>query len=65
MNNTTSLTEVSYIERHWEFLQPHVREAIMTLVDGALTGLVERQHVAIETATGSTIDPVGASCVHE
>ena len=29
-------TEVTYIENHWPHLQPHVREAIMTLIDGAL-----------------------------
>ena len=34
---TTTPTEVCYIANHWRFLQPHVREAIMTLVDGALT----------------------------
>ena len=37
-----SPTEVTYLENHWPHLQPHVREAIMTLVDGALTaGLVD------------------------
>ena len=30
-------TEVSYIANHWAHLQPHVREAIITLIDGALT----------------------------
>jgi hypothetical protein len=34
---TTTPTEVCYIANHWHYLQPHVREAIMTLVDGALT----------------------------
>ena len=34
---TTKTTEVCYIANHWRYLQPLVREAIMTLVDGALT----------------------------
>ena len=30
-------TPVTYIAEHWGQLQPHVREAILTLVDAALT----------------------------
>ena len=41
MNKTLSdqrtPTEVVYIENHWAMLPPHVREAIMTLIDGALS----------------------------
>jgi hypothetical protein len=39
-------TEVTYLENHWRHLQPHVREAIMTLVDAALTaGLMQVETV--------------------
>lgn len=34
---TEDRTEVDYVANHWKYLQPHIREAIMTLVDGALT----------------------------
>ena len=28
--------DLTYIEYHWPHLQPHIREAILTLIDAAL-----------------------------
>lgn len=53
-------TEVTYIENHWRHLQPHVREAIMTLVDGALTAGVVR--VDTKGRTDDQCIPIPEEC---
>lgn len=51
-------TEVAYIESHWSQLQPHVREAILTLVEAGSKTASEREKSGSEAFDERRVAPV-------
>lgn len=49
---------MAYIESHWSQLQPHVREAILTLVEAGSKTASEREKSASEALDERCVAPV-------